>query len=137
MISPETRRNSNAWGQDLLNLIGLFPALQEFSLYFYPHDENRRLGTLSTSLQLQNLRVLSITITDCAEDDLATLFLNHKDTLREIHLDIVNIIEGKGSWMSLEYTVEEQLSVESFLTLNASRLQEEGGWNGPARSRTT
>lgn len=114
MINSETRRISNAWTQDLLNFIGLFPALKEFSLYFYPRDEDGRLRTLSTSLRLQSLRALSITATDCAGDDLATIFLNHKDTLTEIHLDIVNSIEGKGSWTSLECTVKEQLSVEEF-----------------------
>jgi hypothetical protein len=56
---------------------------------------------LSTSLRLQFLKVLSITAADCAEDDLATPFLNHKDTLREIHLDYVNIMEKKGSWAFL------------------------------------
>ncbi|KAH8595094.1 hypothetical protein B0O99DRAFT_512714 [Bisporella sp. PMI_857] len=114
MINPETHLRSNEWTQDLLNFIGLFPALKEFSLYFYGHDEDGRLGTLSTSLRLPSLRVLSITAVDCAEDDLATLFLNHKDTLREIHLDSIDIIEGKGSWTSLECTVGEKLSIEKF-----------------------
>lgn len=91
----------------------------------------------NTSLRLQSLRVLSITAADCTEGDLATLFLNHKDTLREIHLDSIDIIEGKGSWTSLECTVEEKLSIEKFSHVNTGRLQEEGGWNGPARSRTT
>jgi hypothetical protein len=45
---------------------------------------------------------------------LATLFLNHKDILREIHLDSIDIIEGKGSWTSLECMVEEKLSIEKF-----------------------
>jgi hypothetical protein len=86
-----------------------FPDLKEFSLYFYGRDEGGRLGTLSSSLRLQSLRVLSITAANCTEDFLATLFVNHKDTLKEIYLDSVDIIEGKGSWTSLEYTVEENL----------------------------
>jgi hypothetical protein len=56
---------------------------------------------LLTSLRLQFLKVLLITATDCAEDNLATPFLNHKDTLREIHLNYVNIIKKKGSWAFL------------------------------------
>lgn len=114
MINPKTRLRSNEWTQDLLNFIGLFPALKEFSLCFYGRDEDGRLGSLSTSLRLQFLQVLSITAADCAEGDLATLFLNHKDTLREIHLDSIDIIGGKGSWTSLECTVEEKLSIEKF-----------------------
>ncbi|KAF4626435.1 hypothetical protein G7Y89_g11729 [Cudoniella acicularis] len=114
MINPEPHTHSEAWAQDLLTFIGLFPALKELSLHFHPGDNHGRLGTLSTSLRLHCLRVLSITATECAEDDLATLFLNHKDTLREIYLDCVDIIEEKGSWTSLELMVEEQLSVENF-----------------------
>ena len=97
-----------------MNFIGLFLTLKEFSLYFYGRDEDGRLGTLSTSLRLPSLWVLSITVVDCAKDDLATLFLNYKDTLREIHLDSIDIIEGKGSWTSLECTVQEKLSIEKF-----------------------
>lgn len=114
MIDPKTQTHSTAWTQELLNFINLFPDLKEFSLYFYERDEDGRLGTLSNSLRLQSLRVLSITAADCTEDVLATLFLNHKETLKEIYLDSVDIIEGKGSWTSLECTVEEKLSVEKF-----------------------
>ena len=114
MINPETSSSSNAWAQDLLSFIRLFPALKEFSLYFYGRDENGRLGSLSNSLQLPSLRTLSIDAVDCTEDDLVTLFLNHKDTLREIYLDSIYIMEGKGSWTSLERIVEEKLSVETF-----------------------
>lgn len=114
MINPETRSNSNAWTQNLLNFIGLFPALEELLLYFYLCDESSRISALSTSLQLQFLRVLRIDSANCVEDDLATLFLNHKDTLREFYLDGVDIMEGKGSWTSLECIIKEKLSVEKF-----------------------
>lgn len=97
-----------------MNFIGLFLALKESSLYFYGRDENGRLSSLSTSLRLLSLRVLSIDVVDCTEDDLVTLFLNHKDTLREIYFDSIGIMEGKGSWTSLERTVVEKLSVEKF-----------------------
>ena len=51
---------------------------------------------------------------DRAKDDLATLFLNYKDTLREIHLSNVNIIEGKEFWTLLENIVKKQLLVKKF-----------------------
>lgn len=97
-----------------MTFIGLFLALKELSLHFYPGNNYRRLVTLSTSLRLPCLRVLLITATKCTKDDLATLFLNYKDTLREIYLDCVNIIKEKGSWTSLELMVKEQLSVKNF-----------------------
>lgn len=114
MINPETRSHSNAWTQNLLNFIGLFPALEALLLYFYLRDESSWISRLSTSLQLQFLRVSRIDSANCTEDDLATLFLNHKDTLREFYLDGVDIIEGKGSWTSLECSIKEKLSVEKF-----------------------
>jgi len=114
MLNPGTGQNSNTWATDLLHFLELFPALEGFSLNFYERDEEGRLSELSTRLRLQSLRVITIDSANCTEHDLAMLFLNHKDTLKEIHLDCVSIINGKGSWTSLESTVEEQLSVEEF-----------------------
>jgi hypothetical protein len=39
------------------------------------------------------------------------LFRNRQDTLKEIHLDSIDMMEGKNR-TSLEYTVDEQLPVE-------------------------
>jgi len=118
MIDPGIRSDAESWTRKLLQFIELFPALPELSLGFYPHDEEGRLSALSTSLRLQYLQVLSIDWADCSEEDLARLFLNHKDTLREINLDCVFIKEGRGSWQSLRQTVQEQLSIEKFSQLN-------------------
>ncbi len=114
MIDPKSNKKANVWAEDLSNFVGLFPALKQLSLDFDPCIEDGGLRTLSTSLILPSLRVLSISGAECTEDDLATMFLNHKDTLREIYLVVVDIIEGKGSWASLEDTVENKLSVEKF-----------------------
>jgi hypothetical protein len=73
--------------------------------------------SFSASLQLQSLDFLSLAEADCAESDLATLFLNHKDILTEIHLDRVEIAKGEGSWASLERMVNEELSLEKFVHL--------------------
>lgn len=114
-IDPENKEKPDTWVQDLVSFLELFVALKQFGLCFYPRDELRRLGSLSTGLRLESLEFLSLAEADCAEDDLATLFRNHKDTLREIHLDTVDIVKGEGSWMSLERTVKEELSVEKFI----------------------
>ncbi|KAM3079133.1 hypothetical protein ACMFMF_004061 [Clarireedia jacksonii] len=113
MVNADARWSSNEWATDLLKFIGHFPTLEEFSLHFFKYDEKGRLSALCTRLRLQSLRVLTVVSADCTEDDLATLFINHKDTLRKIFLDSVDIREGKGSRMSLECMIREQLSVET------------------------
>ena len=112
MIKPDANQRSNVWAQQLLDFVGLFPALKNFSLDFDPRDEDGGLGIISTSLFLPSLRVLSISGVNCAEDGLATIFLNHKDTLREVYLDNIDII--KGTWASLDKIVEDKLAVEIF-----------------------
>ena len=92
--------------------------VQTCALPIYLRDEGGRLSALSTSLRLRYLQVLSIDSAECSEDDLARLFLNHKNTLREIRLDGVDIIEGKRSWLSLRCTVQEQFSIERFSQSN-------------------
>lgn len=115
MINPKPSGRYQTWAQDLVAFIELFPALEKLSLYFFDCVvKNGGLKALSTSLRLPFLKVLSITSADCAENDLATLFLGHKDTLREIELDCVDIIEGEESWTSLKLIVHEHLSVEKF-----------------------
>lgn len=99
-------------------LLKLFLGLKQFGLYFHPRDEIGRLRLLLTSLRLEFLEFLSLAEADCSENDLAALFLNHKITLNELHLDMVDIVQGEGSWASLERTVKEELSVETFIHLD-------------------
>jgi hypothetical protein len=112
---PENEEILDSWEQDLLSFLELFPGLKQFALCYHPHDEVGRLTSLSASLQLKSLNFLSLAGADCAESDLATLFRNHKDTLKEIHLEVVEIMEGEGSWTSLERMVNEELSTEKFV----------------------
>lgn len=114
-INPETSAGPDTWIQDFLQFMQLFKSLRQFGLYFYPHDDYERLHSIGTNLELECLEFLSIAGADCSEDDLATLFLKHKYTLSEIHLDMVNIIEGEGSWASLENTVAKELNIEQFI----------------------
>lgn len=117
MIDPENVEKPDSWLRDFLSFLELFPALKQFGLCFHPRDEVRRLRSLSTSLRLESLEFLSLAEADCSENDLASLFRNHEGTLDTIHLDMVDIIDGEGSWASLECIVRNELSVEKFVHL--------------------
>jgi hypothetical protein len=118
LINPDHGEPPDVWAENLLNFLEFFPTLQDLNLEFSEVDEDQRLATLSHMLQLPCLRSLSISESRCSKDDLSTLFLNHKDTLKEIQLRNIDLMEGEKSWHSLEDTVRSHLSIEKFSHLD-------------------
>jgi hypothetical protein len=124
MVNPDNGMSSRTWASGLVKFINLFPNLNRLGLTFELCDEQRRLRAISKVLRLRCLRVLKIDAVECTENDLARLFLNHKNTLKEIDLTRIWFLDGKGSWRSLTRTIREQLSIEN-LTIDCCEDDDE------------
>lgn len=102
------------FGSDLVGFIALFPALSHLELYFEERDEHKRFPQISEILYVLNLEAFCFACVDGTETELARLLLRHKDTLKEIAFDCIDIIAEEGSWQSLIRTIRNTLAVENF-----------------------
>ena len=55
--------------------------------------------------------MLEIYEADCLEGDMTSLFVSHRDTIREISIQTVGILKGGGTWHSLFRSIRDQLQI--------------------------
>ncbi|KAH8810977.1 hypothetical protein F5884DRAFT_670696 [Xylogone sp. PMI_703] len=116
VISPEGGSSRRDWVNNLVNFVHLFQNLEQLDLYFDYRLEHQIFHDLTESLHIRQLLVLCLSGVDGMQDDLARLILSQKDTLKEIQLDIINIIGG-GSWPPLIRLMRDQLSLENLVIM--------------------
>ncbi|KAF5524611.1 hypothetical protein CGCA056_v003943 [Colletotrichum aenigma] len=102
----------------------LFLTLTDFTLHFNPRDERQQFPRLSEDLRIPSLQSLRIEFVDCTRDELMTLLEGHRDTLRELVLESVDVTGGgRKTWSSLLGSLQHSLRLEA---IDLGKLY--GGW---------
>ncbi|KAH9225240.1 hypothetical protein K456DRAFT_44057 [Colletotrichum gloeosporioides 23] len=110
---PIQTANSD-WCPEFCGFLHLFPALTNFTLHFNPRDERQQFPKLSEDLRILGLQSLCIEFVDCTRDELMTLLEGHRDTLRELVLESVDVTGGgRKTWSSLLGSLQHGLKLDA------------------------
>ncbi|KAH7153736.1 hypothetical protein DER46DRAFT_387625 [Fusarium sp. MPI-SDFR-AT-0072] len=98
-----TKDISTGWVSEFVHFMGLFPQLVDLQLHFQPQlrfdrESCKEFATLWSTLYIPNLEKLDLGSIDCTGSDLSLFILRHRTTLREIHLETINPIDGTNAW---------------------------------------
>lgn len=105
----------SSWGSGLVEFIRLFPQLSHFTLNFEYREDLNRFSGFSPHLYIPKLEALTLGMMDCSGEDLADLLLRHRDSLREISFDSINLIFGtESSWNLLIKNIHDNLDITYF-----------------------
>ncbi|KAK1634965.1 hypothetical protein BDP81DRAFT_432319 [Colletotrichum phormii] len=107
------------WCLEFCRFLRIFPTLTNFTLHFNPRDERQQFPRLSEDLRIPGLQSLCLQFVDCTKDELIMLLGRHRDTLRELILDTVDITEGgPKTWSSLLRSLQDSLCLEAVVLEN-------------------
>ncbi|KAF4488887.1 hypothetical protein CGGC5_v004739 [Colletotrichum fructicola Nara gc5] len=102
------------WCPEFCGFLRLFPTLTNLALHFNPRDERQQFPRLSEDLRIPGLRSLRVEFVDCTRDELMILLEGHRDTLRELTLESVDITGGgRKTWSSLLRSLQRSLRLEA------------------------
>ncbi|KAJ3455206.1 hypothetical protein MRS44_013806 [Fusarium solani] len=116
LVNPEFPTfDPSSWESGLVEFIELFPQLSQFMLEFEYRDDINRFSRFSSLLYIPNLEVLSLGLIDCTGEELADFLLRHRNSLREIYFDTINLISGtESSWHLLIEKISDTLEINHF-----------------------
>ncbi|KAK2738279.1 hypothetical protein FQN57_007142 [Myotisia sp. PD_48] len=114
LFYPDGESSMENWTKDLIDFVKLFPRIMTFDLAFSHRDEHR-FETISDTLHLQYVQDLQLGCIDCHESDIIRLLLRHKDTLKTIRLETINLISDGEAWESLICAIRDNLSLDTFM----------------------
>lgn len=110
------------WEKNMMEFIGAFPKLEILDLSFDTIYGQQSCAILK-ALYIPHLQVLTLDNTRCKEDDLIAFLLRHKETLKEITLVNIEIME-RGRWKAVLDTIRDQLSVDDLILMNCQQNKE-------------
>lgn len=114
-VDPGDGQEPVSWAKLLADFIMLFPHLDCLELYFDTRVEQPAFQALSEVLCLPHLRVLRLGGVDCLPEDILRLLQAHRNSLREISLDIIGLsTQTGGSWRTLLAALRENLQIVTF-----------------------
>ncbi|KAI2739161.1 hypothetical protein DTO013F2_9436 [Penicillium roqueforti] len=112
LMGPDNDGDPHIWTKPLADFILLFPRLEVLDLYFDTRLQQKGFQALSQALSLPNLLILRLGNVDCLSEDLLLLFGTHRNTLREIVLNLVGIgTKTNGSWQKIVTMLRDQLQI--------------------------
>lgn len=117
--------DSGTWPSTLTQFIHRFPRLKELELTFESRVESKTFHKISQALSLPCLQTLTLSVIECTEDDLSWIFQNHRQSLQDIYLDTVNIIQKGGTWNSLLATLRSQMQLRQLSIKNCFQDDED------------
>ncbi|KAI3572666.1 hypothetical protein IWW34DRAFT_794955 [Fusarium oxysporum f. sp. albedinis] len=102
---------SGDWEVNLVQFIHSFPELTHFVLGFENRDEFFRFSEASPSIYIPKLENLVIGLVDCTSDEVAGFLVRHRETLREISFDSVDLTDGLMAWQILIQKIHDELNI--------------------------
>ena len=108
-----------------LQFFALFPRLEHLSLEVNPPEHERSVfRLLAQGLRLQGLQSLYLAGVQCTAGELLGLLRAHKDSLRELELEMVDVVAGNGEgWRVVLTAIRDEALIQ---TLDMSGCSEEG-----------
>ena len=97
----------------LLDWIKLFPSLRVLDLSFIPPLTRAQFSSLSRNLPVDGITTLLLGCLDCHYHDLIVLFKRHRDILRSITLDAVDLTGCVQPWRSILEIIRDETLIDS------------------------
>ncbi|CAI7667898.1 unnamed protein product [Penicillium crustosum] len=115
VLNPGYEDVPQVWSKPLGEFIMLFPKLECLDLYFDTRVEQPNFNALAQAIHLPRLRILKLAGINCLPEDLLMIFNNHRNTLREISLNVVGISSMTGgSWETLLAKIRDRFQITRF-----------------------
>ncbi|KAM5528588.1 hypothetical protein FOXYSP1_19069 [Fusarium oxysporum f. sp. phaseoli] len=111
VLNPDIRL---PWCSGLVRFVRLFPDLSDFSLEFEYRDESSRFLEIAAMLHIPKLKKFKLSLVDCKREELADFILYHKETICEISLESIDLVDGVQSWQSLIKDIHDHLNISYF-----------------------
>lgn len=96
----------------LFDWIKLFPSLKMLELRFSPRLKQDQFSPIGRGLHINHTATLVLSFVDCHYDDLAAVFKNHRDTLRGITLDALDITGCTKPWRSILELIRDETLID-------------------------
>ncbi|KAL9119289.1 MAG: hypothetical protein Q9187_004158 [Circinaria calcarea] len=110
MLGLKIDDDRGGWEPCLLDFLKLFPSLKDLDLAFQPRLTRAQFSSIAQGLRIEGIVILLLGCVDCHYDDLSALIKRHRDTLRRITLDAVDLTGYIKPWRRfLEFIRDETL----------------------------
>lgn len=102
--------SKSSWGENIINFINLLPVLSCLALHSLPQLRRERFY-LCSNITLLKLRELELSRIECAAIALARIFYRHKQTLKEVSLENINLNSNSGDWNWFIKGIRDKLDI--------------------------
>lgn len=113
VVGLKSRDIQNNWEAYLFDWINLFPSLKELDLTFNLRLTRDQFSSIGRGLHVDNITTLGLRCVDCHYDDLTVLLKSHRDTLRHIILDCVDLTGCVNPWRSVLELIRDETLIDS------------------------
>ena len=96
----------------LLDFLKLFPSLKDLDLAFQPRLTRAQFSSIAQGLRIEGIVILHLGCVDCHYDDLSALIKRHRDTLRRIMLDAVDLTGYIKPWRRFLKFIRDETLME-------------------------
>ncbi|KAI4256868.1 MAG: hypothetical protein L6R42_005978 [Xanthoria sp. 1 TBL-2021] len=103
----------DGWETCLLDFLKLFPSLKDLDLAFQPRLTRAQFSSIAQGLRIEGIVILHLGCVDCHYDDLSALIKRHRDTLRRITLDAVDLTGYKKPWQRFLQFIRDETLMDS------------------------
>ena len=108
------------WVASLLDWIKLFPSLRALDLSFISRLTRAQFSSISRNLPVDSITTLVLGCVDCHYDDLIVMFKRHRDILRSITLDAVDLTGCVQPWRSILEIIRDEILIDSIDFINCT-----------------
>ena len=108
-------------GDSPVRLLRTVSFLEELDLSFNQRLTRAQFSSIGRGLHVEGIITLSLGCIDCYYDDLAVLLKRHRDTLRSILLDAVDLTGGVKLWRSVLELIRDETLIDSIDLIYLSR----------------
>lgn len=101
------------WVASLLDWIKLFPSLRALDLSFISRFTRAQFSSISRNLPVDDIITFVLGCVDCHYDDLIVMFKRHRDILRSITLNAVDLIGCVQLWRSILEIIRDETLIDN------------------------
>ena len=113
IVGLKYNHDQHDWVACLFDLFKLFPFLKDLDMGFNERLTRAQFSSFGRGLHVEGMTTFALGCVDCYYEDLAVLLKSHRDTLRSIMLDAVDLTGGVKSWRSVLELIRNETLIDS------------------------
>ncbi|KAL9098371.1 MAG: hypothetical protein Q9163_005959 [Psora crenata] len=113
ILSLDLGHTRDTWWDRLCDLLKQFPSLQDLDLTFNPRLTQAEYSSIGWGLRIEGMVTLLLGCVDCHYKHFAVLLKRHRDTLRSITLEGVDLTGCIKPWRSVLELIRDETLIES------------------------